>query len=130
MDQEDPHLLTANSYDLRHSRSVPAILRHVAQGFLPKKTSNNSILQPRQIQIEETEFLNNITTEDNSSSVDSLLLVVFDQVTSYFTTSLTGAPVTNKSDVTFLMDLEGGGGLCFHTLLEESEKKAINNNGA
>ena len=125
MEQDQPN----NAYDLRHSRSVPAILRHVAQGFyskhhLPKP--NSSSLQPRQIQIDESELL----SEDNSS-VDSLLLVVFDQVTSYLTglsltgapACLTGAPVTNKSDVTFLLDMEGGGGLCFQPLLEESEPK-------
>ena len=55
-----------------------------------------------------------------TDSVDSLFLVVVDQVQSWFCNK-TGPPPNhfNKSDLTFLLDSEGGGGLCFQALCEQ-----------
>ena len=96
----DHHLDLPNSssaFSLRPSKSVPSVL--------PTPQQNSSKV--------------GLVTD----SVDSLLLVVVDQVQSWFCNTNTGPPNNlNKSDLTFLLDSEGGGGLCFQALCEQENK--------
>ena len=64
--------------------------------------------------------------DSNKSSVDSLLLVVIDQVLPEWLRKPklnSGPDNLNQSDLTFLLDMEGGGGFCFHDLHQEEQKK-------
>lgn len=68
-----------------------------------------------------------LVEEETASSADSLLLVVIDQVQHMMGKIYAPAPPSsgklNLSDTTFLLDSEGGGGLCFQALHEESTKQ-------
>ena len=87
---------SSSAFSLRPSKSVPSVLP------IQQQTSSNKI--------------GHVT-----DSVDSLLLVVVDQVQSWFCSHQNTGPPNNvnKSDLTFLLDLEGGGGLCFQALCEQ-----------
>ena len=89
---------SSSAFSLRPSKSVPSVLPIVNSA--PSQNSSKIGLV--------------------TDSVDSLLLVVVDQVQSWFCNTNTGPPNNlNKSDLTFLLDSEGGGGLCFQALCEQ-----------
>jgi len=108
-------------YDLRPSRSGPAVLK----GLFPTQISLDSV----QISSYEDHLENHTQKSSKTGSVDSLLLVVFDQVYSNLSNLLNnfaGPPPSasnNMSDFTFLLDSEGGGGLCFQTLYEQQQQQ-------
>jgi len=108
-------------YDLRPSRSGPAVLK----GLFPTQSSLDSV----QISSYEDHLKNHTQKSSKTGSVDSLLLVVFDQVYSNLSNmlnNLAGPPPSasnNMSDFTFLLDSEGGGGLCFQTLYEQQQQQ-------
>jgi len=105
-------------YDLRPSRSGPAVLN----GLFP---TQNGL----QINAYEEHLETHRQKSSKTGSVDSLLLVVFDQVYSNLSNMLNnfaGPPPSasnNMSDFTFLLDSEGGGGLCFQTLYEQQQQQ-------
>lgn len=108
-------------YDLRPSRSGPAVLK----GLFPIQNSLDSV----QISSYEDHLESHTQKSSKTGSVDSLLLVVFDQVYSNLSNMLNnfaGPPPSasnNMSDFTFLLDSEGGGGLCFQTLYEQQQQQ-------
>ena len=100
MDHLDLPSSTNTAFGLRPSKSVPSVL-------LKKPAQNQEIQNHAKL----------------NSSADSLLLVVVDQVQSWF--RITAGPPNNdinKSDLTFLLDSEGGGGFCFQALNEQEAK--------
>ena len=90
-----------------------------AFGLRPRKSVSVPSVLPNLENAQNEDISNNIKV----NSADSLLLVVVDQVQSWI--KLTAGPPNNeinKSDLTFLLDSEGGGGFCFQALNEQEAK--------
>ena len=127
----DQTLEAKQPYMLRQSKSGPAILKG---GFRQSKSGPEVVKHDyslnKCLQFQTAAEENRLNTASGSSSIDSLYILVFDQVQTLFRNFhsfkffITGPPKPpgnniNKSDFAFLLDAEGGGGLCFQALLQE-----------